>query len=76
VYIEFLTISKSCSDRYIFEWLQEERDNKAGSSKENGDASSREMICKKLKFIKYDTKYLSSGFTNIDEREAQWYSMN
>jgi hypothetical protein len=43
-----------------------DRNKKTDSSKENEASSSREMLCKKPKCRKYDTKYLSTGFTNIN----------
>jgi hypothetical protein len=40
--------------------------NKAGSSEDNEVSSNRETACKNPKCRKYNTKYMSIGFINID----------
>lgn len=47
-------------------YKRKDLNNEAGSSKNNEANSSRETVCKKSKCRKYDTKYMSFGFTVID----------
>jgi hypothetical protein len=53
-------------DKFLSGCKRKDRDNKAGSSKDNEVSSGREMVCKKPQCRKYDIKHLPFGFTNTD----------
>jgi hypothetical protein len=48
LYTVYVTTGNGYSDRYISEWLQEERDNEVASGKDNDASSGREMARKNI----------------------------
>jgi len=64
---KFITTGNPCNmAKLLSGYKRKDRDNEAGSSRDNEDCSDWEIVCRKHKCRKYNTKYLSFGFTNID----------